>query len=121
METNAARELLLNLKITSSLVIQRLSVFLLIAFSSLSPALAADINAGQKLVAEVCSQCHGIRKPAALGLFPSLAGRDKRRISDALRQYRSKKRISPIMNNLTGSLSNKNINNIAAYYAWVEP
>ena len=94
---------------------------LLLIFSSnfFAPAFAADINAGQTIVAEVCSQCHGIRKPAGLGLFPSLAGRDQRRIRDALRQYRSKQRLSPIMNNLTGSLSNKDINNIAAYYDWV--
>ncbi len=81
---------------------------------------AADLNAGQQIAAEVCSQCHGIYKPSALGLFPSLAGRNKRRISDALRQYRSKKRLSPIMNNLTGSLSDKNINNVAAYYSWLD-
>jgi len=82
---------------------------------------AADINAGQQIAAELCSQCHGIRKPAALGLFPSLAGRDSRRIADALRQYRAKKRRSPIMNNLTGSLSDKSIDAVAAYYSWVEP
>jgi len=81
---------------------------------------AADLNAGQQIAAEVCSQCHGIHKPSALGLFPSLAGRNKRRISDALRQYRSKKRHSPIMNNLTGSLSDKNINDVAAYYSWLD-
>ena len=85
------------------------------------PVSAADIKAGQKIVSEVCAQCHGLRKPAKLGLFPTLAGRDRRRIADALRQYRAKQRLSPIMNNLTGSLSDKNINDIAAYYAWVEP
>ena len=94
-------------------------IFLLM--SGCFPVFAADINSGQQIAAELCSQCHGIRKPAALGLFPSLAGRDSRRIADALRQYRAKKRRSPIMNNLTGSLSDKNINDIAAYYAWVEP
>ena len=107
---------------TLFLKLKQLSIgFLLVSFSAFLPVFAVDINAGQKIVEEVCSQCHGIRKPAALGLFPSLAGRDMRRIRDALRQYRSKKRRSPIMNNLTGSLSNKEINNIAAYYAWVEP
>jgi len=83
--------------------------------------MAADINTGQKIAEDVCSQCHGIRKPSQLGMFPSLAGRDQRRIRDVLRQYRNKTRLSPIMNNLTGSLSNNDINNIAAYYNWVEP
>ena len=94
---------------------------MLVSINRPAYVLAADINAGQQIAADVCSQCHGIRRPSALGLFPSLAGRDKRRIADALRQYRSKQRLSPIMNNLTGSLSHKDINNIAAYYAWVEP
>ncbi len=97
-----------------------LNILLLIGLSSLLPASAANIKAGQQIAAEVCAQCHGIKTPAALGLFPNLAGRNKRRISAALRQYRNKERLSPIMNNLTGSLSNKNINDIAAYYSWVE-
>ncbi|NOQ63920.1 MAG: c-type cytochrome [Methyloprofundus sp.] len=92
----------------------------LFSLSAIFPVFATDIHAGQQIASEVCSQCHGMRQPAGLGLFPSLAGRDPRRIRDALRQYRSKKRLSPIMNNLTGSLSNKEINNIAAYYSWVE-
>ena len=93
----------------------------MLLFMGLSlPASAAHIKEGQKIVADVCAQCHGIKKPAALGLFPNLAGRNKRRIRDALRQYRNKKRLSPLMNNLTGSLSNKNLTDIAAYYAWVE-
>ncbi|BCG64884.1 MAG: hypothetical protein methR_P2677 [Methyloprofundus sp.] len=100
--------------------VQLLGMLLLLGLSSSLPVSAANIKEGQKIVANVCSQCHGIKKPAALGLFPNLAGRNKRRIRDALRQYRNKERLSPIMNNLTGSLSNKNINDIAAYYSWVE-
>ncbi len=99
---------ILNITITCSLILSP-SVF------------AADLYAGQQIVEDVCSQCHGIRKPSAQGMFPALAGRNQRRIRDVLRQYRSKSRRSPIMNNLTGSLSNRDINNIAAYYNWVEP
>ena len=100
---------------------QFITGFLLVTLSACLPVFAMNIQAGQKIVEQVCSQCHGMREPSLSGLYPSLAGRDMRRTRDVLRQYRSKKRRSPIMNNLTGSLSNQDINNIAAYYAWVEP
>lgn len=100
--------------------LRRPSALIVFCISLLSPAMAADIKAGQKIAEDVCSQCHGMYKPSELGMFPSLAGRDQRRIRDVLRQYRNKTRLSPIMNNLTGSLSNNDINNIAAYYNWVE-
>ena len=81
------------------------------------PAHAAVPYAGKAKAAAVCAQCHGIRTPSAGAPFPPLAGRDDDYLQMALRQYRDKIRISEIMNNIAGSLSDKDIANIAAYYS----
>ncbi len=82
---------------------------------------AASPYAGKAKAAAVCSQCHGIKIPSAEAPFPPLAGRDADYLKRALKQYRDKTRISPIMNNIAGSLSDKDISNIASYYSRLKP
>jgi len=50
-----------------------------------------------------------------------LAGRDADYLESALKQYRDKTRKSDIMNNIAGSLSDQDIDNVAAYYARIKP
>jgi len=90
-----------------------------LAFSSVTQA--ASLFAGKSKAAAVCSQCHGIRSTSADAPFPSLAGQDEQYLTMALKQYRDKTRISEIMNNIAGSLSNRDINNIASYYSHQKP
>lgn len=102
----------------------RMTRSLLLLGSTLSlagPVHAANLYAGESKAAAVCSQCHGIRTPGVGAPFPPLAGRDVEYLKMALRQYRDKTRISDIMNNIAGSLSDKDINNIANYYGRLEP
>ena len=82
---------------------------------------AANIYAGKAKAVAVCSQCHGIRSTSAEAPFPPLAGRDNEYLKSALKQYRDKTRVSDIMNNIAGSLSDLDINNIAAYYSRLKP
>lgn len=82
---------------------------------------AANLYAGKSKAAAVCSQCHGIRNPSVGAPFPPLAGRDVEYLKMALKQYRDKTRVSDIMNNIAGSLSDEDINNIANYYGRIEP
>ncbi|WP_428354589.1 c-type cytochrome [Methyloprofundus sp.] len=82
---------------------------------------AASIYAGQAKAAAVCSQCHGIRLTSAEAPFPPLAGRNEEYLESALKQYRDKTRVSEIMNNIAGSLSDRDINNIASYYSRLKP
>jgi len=93
--------------------------FLLISMIllSASTAQAASIYAGQSKAAAVCSQCHGVRSTSSDAPFPPLAGRDEEYLKMALKQYRDKTRISDVMNNIAGSLSDRDINNIANYYS----
>lgn len=89
---------------------------LLAGLAMASSAQSASIYAGKAKAAAVCSQCHGIKTTSADAPFPPLAGRDQAYLEMALKQYRDKTRISDIMNNVAGSLTDKDINNIAAYY-----
>ena len=100
-----------------------LSYFLVAAFilSSSISSQAASIYAGQAKAAAVCSQCHGIRSTSAEAPFPPLAGRDEEYMESALKKNRDKTRVSDIMNNIAGSLSDRDINNIAAYYSRLKP
>ena len=86
---------------------------LLTAFSTQ----AASIYAGKAKAAAVCSQCHGVRTTSAGAPFPPLAGRDEEYLKMALKQYRDKTRVSELMNNIAGSLTDRDINNIANYYS----
>ena len=97
--------------------------FLLISMIllSASTAQAASIYAGKSKAAAVCSQCHGVRSTSSDAPFPPLAGRDEEYLKMALKQYRDKTRISDIMNNIAGSLSDRDINNIADYYSKQKP
>jgi len=82
-----------------------------------STAQAASIYAGKAKAAAVCSQCHGVRGISSDAPFPPLAGRDEEYLRMALKQYLDKTRVSDIMNNIAGSLTDKDINNIVNYYS----
>ena len=96
-------------------------VFLLSGMLVTGASQAASLYAGQAKAAAVCSQCHGVRNPSADAPFPPLAGRDVEYLKTAIKQYRDKTRKSDIMNAIAGSLTDKDINNIAAYYGSVKP
>ena len=89
----------------------------LLALVPISSAQAANVIAGQARVASVCSNCHGMKTPSADAPFPVLAGRDAQYLTGALKQYRDKTRKSDIMNALAGSLTDADIDNVAAYYS----
>jgi cytochrome c553 len=94
----------------------KLLLFSIVIFATFT-AQAASIYAGQSKAAAICSQCHGVRATSADAPFPPLAGRDEEYLKTALKQYRDKTRVSDIMNNIAGSLSDRDINNIANYYS----
>jgi cytochrome c553 len=99
----------------------RVSVLLLAGLLAGSSAQAASLYAGKSKAAAVCSQCHGIRMPSADAPFPPLGGRYPEYLKTAIKQYRDKTRQSDIMNAIAGSLSDRDINDIAHYYGSVKP
>jgi len=99
----------------------RLPILMVAGLMVASSAQAASLYAGQSKAAAVCSQCHGIRMPSADAPFPPLGGRDPEYLKIAIKQYRDKTRKSDIMNAIAGSLTDKEINDIAHYYGSVKP
>jgi len=92
---------------------------LLVVATLAVPALAgaADIVAGQAKVKEVCQACHGIDGNSPSPEYPKLGGQYPDYIQKALRDYKSGARKNPIMTGFAGTLTQKDIENVAAYYA----
>jgi cytochrome c553 len=94
-------------------------VLLLIAAGALAPApaLAADVNAGQAKVKEICQACHGLDGNSTVADYPKLGGQYPDYLMKALRDYKSGARKNPIMAGFAATLSDKDIENVAAYYS----
>lgn len=88
-------------------------------FASQSPAQRAeppfgDPAAGEPLTA-VCGGCHGIRGVSIDAATPSLAGQDAKYLLAAIKGYKQTRR-HEIMERQVGGLSDRDIENITAFY-----
>ena len=81
------------------------------------PAAAADVAAGAVKVKEVCQACHGMNGNSTSPDYPRLGGQHADYLRQALRDYKSGARKNPIMNGFAATLSEQDIENVAAYFA----
>ncbi len=72
---------------------------------------------GKKKVEQVCKSCHGMDGLGINDTYPKLAGQFADYIAKALTDYKSGDRKNPIMSGFAASLSEKDIENVAAYYS----
>lgn len=79
---------------------------------------AGKAEAGKAMAAQVCAACHGPEgnKPTAPE-NPILAGQHQDYLAKALKDYKTGKRNNPIMKGFATSLSNQDIENLAAWFA----
>lgn len=97
----------------------QISLALATAFGAFA-AQAQDVNAGQKKIA-MCIGCHGI--PGYQASFPEIhkvpmiAGQNAKYIAASLQAYAKGERKHPTMRGIAASLSEQDINDIAAFYA----
>jgi cytochrome c553 len=91
-----------------------------------APAAAAapavgDAKAGRQKALAICSGCHGVNgtKTAFPEVYhvPKLGGQNAAYIVSALKAYRAGERYNPTMKALAAALTEKEIADIAAYYA----
>lgn len=76
-----------------------------------------DVAAG-KTKAEACAGCHGEDGNSAAGSgFPRLAGQYESYLIKTLQDYKSGKRQNAIMNGFAAGLGDKDMEDIASYYA----
>jgi len=82
------------------------------------PALAAkgDAEAG-KTKSQPCKACHGESGMSVSPEFPRIAGQHADYLATALRHYKMGKRKNPIMSGQVANLSEKDMQDLAAYYA----
>lgn len=79
-------------------------------------AQAADAKAGQ-VKASMCATCHGANGLSTMPNAPHLAGQPAIYIEEQLKQYRSGKRANEVMAVMAKPLTDKEIENLAAWYA----
>lgn len=78
---------------------------------------AADLKAGEAKAKEVCQACHGLDGNSQTPDYPKLGGQRPDYLAKALRDYKSGARKNAVMAGFAGTLSSKDIENLAAYYA----
>jgi cytochrome c553 len=90
------------------------------AQSAVDPAVVGNIAAGAKKNS-ACIGCHGIPEyKTAFPLVyrvPKIAGQSEKYLVSSLAAYRSGERSHPSMRAISGSLSDQDIADLAAYYA----
>jgi len=95
------------------------TMFGLAALFSAQSVFSADAAAG-KAKAAVCAACHGANGIALMPSYPNLAGQNEPYLVSSLKAYRGKQRnggMAAIMQMQAASLSDEDIDNLAAHFA----
>ena len=82
----------------------------------LSTSVTAGVEEGKKKSAS-CVSCHGMNGKSTNPNNPSLKGQQKNYLIKALKAYRDKSRVDAMMNSLSASLSDADIEDIASFYS----
>jgi cytochrome c553 len=97
------------------------AVLAVVAALAVGHAAAADIEAGKKKVQEVCAACHNMDGISTIAEYPKLAGQYPEYMAKALRDYKSGARKNPIMAGMAAGLTQKDIDDVSAYFASLPP
>ncbi|MCK4493045.1 MAG: cytochrome c4 [Methylococcales bacterium] len=100
-------------------LVVKILISLSIALSANSVLYAGDKAAG-KTKAAACVACHGEKGLSKDSMYPSLAGQKPAYIVGQLKMFKAGVRKGPMMEPTAKSLSNEDMNDIAAYFASLE-
>ena len=93
---------------------------LILSLTCLLPALASaqgDVDAGKEK-SQVCATCHGeFGNESVLPTYPKLAGQYASYLAKALEDYRSGDRENAVMQGFAATLTDEDIEDLAAYFA----
>jgi len=81
-----------------------------------STAIAAGNPVTGKFKAISCQVCHGKDGRSTNPTYPRLAGQHAAYIEKQMHDFKTKKRIDPVMNEMAPSMSDRDIADIAAYF-----
>ena len=79
-----------------------------------------NANRGKKLT-QICVACHGVDGNSIVGTFPSIAGQQPKYLLKQLRDIKSGDRAAPLMIGQLNSMTDGDLEDLAAYYASQEP
>ncbi len=119
------------MKIFSPVFVLALGIAVSAAISAIAQAPAApatpakgDAKAGKQKASAICSGCHGIAgtKTAYPEVFhvPRIGGQNAAYLVSAINAYRSGERYNATMKGLASAMTEKEVLDVAAYYAGVE-
>src|SRR5689334_24823374 len=81
---------------------------------------AADPAAGKAKASQVCASCHGLNGIASLPEAPNLAGQSPFYLQAQLKAFRSGDRKQEQMSIIAQDLSDKDIENVSAWYSSIK-
>lgn len=80
-----------------------------------------SLMAGEKLVNNLCSQCHGDKIIPFVQTYPNIKGQKSSYILKQLRDFKSDARQDLYMQSVVKSLSDKDLQDVAAFYSTLMP
>jgi cytochrome c553 len=83
---------------------------------ALTPSHARDVAAGKLKAAQVCNVCHGVNGLSTQPNAPHVAGQPAIYTAEQLKAYRSGKRQHEVMAVIAKSLTDADVDNLAAWY-----
>ncbi|HTZ68226.1 MAG TPA: cytochrome c [Roseiarcus sp.] len=91
------------------------------SFAGQNPADAqGDAKAGRAKAGSVCVVCHGVDGLAKIPEAPNLAGQNENYLIAQLQAFKSGDRKNEMMSVVSQTLSDADIENLAAYYSAIE-
>ena len=95
---------------------KKMCLVILLSLASFQTFAAGNADAG-KSKAMTCQACHGANGISANDLWPNLAGQKAGYLVKQIKAFRDGQRQDPSMAPMVGSLSDQDIEDLAAYYA----
>jgi cytochrome c553 len=92
------------------------AIIIATSFGIAGTAQAAGDAAAGKTKAAMCTSCHG-EKGEGVAPNPKLAGKSEAEQVKALKDFKSGSRANPIMKGMAATLSDADMENLAAYYS----
>ena len=80
-----------------------------------------SLMSGEKLVNNLCSQCHSDKIIAFVQSYPNIKGQKSSYILKQLRDFKSDSRQDLYMQSVVKSLSDKDLQDVAAFYSTLKP
>lgn len=85
--------------------------------TALAPAMAADLARAEAIVAEKCHLCHGKDGESSSAIYPRLAGQNAAYITKQLADFKSGRRKSDTMNEMTAELTPEEMAALGEYFS----